>query len=280
MQLIKRRLSDLWVVGRLVEVDDGNGDPFNVWVQKLNSLEAQETNRRCDAARARVLLTRDEDSDAWVAANGTVHEYIDGDKKRAAEFLSGEERGKLNRKWEQRLANEEEWSKDGRIQALRDAWNDTLETRWLKDKDDPEAAACKEALDLFLAQLNEGVDSEMNAVLDGLMANSLGELEHRMTMKMLDMEGNNAWTREMYCCQIYYGTRDPDAKLNKVFDSRSEVDELSEKAWQFLHNVYQNLEVDVMEGKVSEAAPASSTLSVVPNEEPTVTDSGPVGANA
>jgi hypothetical protein len=282
MQPTKRRLTDLWVVGRELTLDDGGGDPITVWIQKLNSAEANEANRKCDAARARVIAGRaDEDSDGWRAIQGSVRDYAQGNIEVLVEFLLMEERNKIARSVEARVAAEEEWSKDNLLQGLRDAWNDDLERRWLEDdthEADMEATRCKEELDRFVAQMTEIVDNEVEVIHDAWAHQSVGELELRMGLRLLDIEGNQAWMKELYSCQIYFGTRHPDRKKVRYFESRDEVDTLSLEAYAALHNAFDTLEVDAAEGKDLPAPTDSSPSSEAQGEAETEPVSGPVGA--
>jgi hypothetical protein len=279
-QQVKRRLTDLWVVGREVVLDDGRGDPITVWMQKNSATEAVEINRRCDAARARVLTAReDEDSDEWKAIEASVKEYSNGKKEPVVEFLLTEDRERLRRTHEARIADEDEWTQDNYLQGLRDAWVGGMEKRWLREPDDPEALRVKEALDRYVTQVNEAIDEEVELMRQSMMTNSLNELQTRMMMKLLDMDANQAWVREMWCSQIYYAVRDPENKRERYFESRDEVDLLSAQCFEHLHDAYNNLEVDVMEGKGSPAPTTSSPSSEERDGEETAKGSGLVGAS-
>ena len=279
MQLTKRRLTDLWVVGRELTLDDGQGEPVTVWIQKLNSAEMAEANRRCDAARARVLATRNTDSDEWAAIEGSVREYVEGDKQKAIDFLLIDERTKAQRVCEMKVASEEEWSKDNYLQGLFDSWRDGLEKRWLSNNEDAEASRVQEELTRFASLVSEVVEAEMDVLKDAWSQQSLGELMERMALKLLDMDANQAWMKEMWSCQIFFGVRDSDDKKARYFESREEVDTLAAAAYEALHQAYQNLEVDVVEGKGSPAPQDSSPSSEVRNEAEMVASSGPVAAS-
>lgn len=280
-QLLKRRLTDLWVVGREVVLDDGQGEPIKVWMQKNSPTEAAEINRRCDAQRARVLSARDDpDGDAWKAIETAVAEYALGKKEPIVDFLLIDEREKVRRTNEAKIAAEEEWSKDNYLQGLYDAWIEGgMEKRWLKEPDDPEAFQVKEALDRYSTQVREAVEEEVELMRQAMLANSQQELEERMKFRLLDQEANQEWVKELYSCQLFYAVRDPENKRERYFESRQEVDLLSQQCFSTLFEAYQNLEVDVMEGKDSPAPTPSSLLSEGRAEEGTATDSGLVGAS-
>lgn len=280
MQIVKRRLTDLWVVGRELTLDDGEGDPITVWLQKVNAVEAAETSRRCDAARARLLSAKREDDDEWRSLLNTVREYALGDKERIVEFLLLEKRTDVQRSVEARLSNEEEWSKDNYIQGLLDSWRDSLERRWLTDHDeDPEATRCKEELDRFAGQVTGDVDAEIDLLREAWSEQSMDELEGRMADKLLEMDAGQAWMAELWAYQIYFGTREQDDHKKRYFLNREEVDSLAPRAFDALRQAYADLEVDVAEGKGLPAPTTSSPSSGGLNGAVTEPSSGPLGAN-
>jgi hypothetical protein len=278
MQLTKRRLTDLWVTGRDLLLDDGSGEPIPVWVQKMNPVEASEAMRRCDAARAKALTIRsDPSSIGYQAIKASVLD-IGEDLDRIADILLAEDRMKAVQSTESRLANEEEWSKDNYLQGLRDAWADDLERRWLEDKTDPEAARVWSEMNRFTTLVGEMVDNEMEVLKEVAMGRPLEDLQDDLVQRLLDIEANQRWLEELHRCEIFFGTRETDDHRRRCFAERAEVDELSPMAYQRLRTAYENLEVDVLEGKGSPAPISSSPLSGPPGEEETATSSGLVGA--
>jgi hypothetical protein len=264
----------------MLTLDDGDGE-VSVWLQKVNGVEAAEMTRRCDAARSRVMAATSGD-EAWEATLGTVRDYVaegEGGKERLVDFLLLEKRGELQRSHELKLANEEEWSKDNYIQGLYDAWRDDLEKRWIVDQEDAEAAKCKEELDRFAAAATEEVDAELELFRESWAQEPEDQLQHRMASKLLEMDAGQAWIAELWACQIYYGTREPDDKMKRYFIDREEVDLLSPRTFEALHEAYQTLEVDVAEGKGSPAPTSSSLSSGDPDAVVTEPSSGLLGAS-
>jgi hypothetical protein len=261
----------------MLTLDDGDGE-VSVWLQKVNGVEAAEITRRCDAVRSRVMAAKSGD-EQWETLLATVRDYgAEGGKERWVDFLLLEKRNELQRSHELKLANEEDWSKDNYIQGLFDAWREGLEARWIADQEDSEAARCKEELDRFAAAATEEVDSELELFREGWMEEPEDQLQHRMASKLLEMDAGQAWITELWACQIYYGTREPDDKTRRYFINREEVDSLSPRTYEALREAYQSLEVDVAEGKGSPAPISSSPLSGVPGEVVTEPSSGLLGA--
>jgi hypothetical protein len=281
MQLTKRRLTDLWVTGRELILDDGDGDPLVVWLQKVNPGEATDTQRRCDAARARVLSVRSQpDAYEYQALQGSVVAYSD-DPAELVKFLLGEDRVKAQRSQEAQLANEEEWSKDNYLQGLRDAWDDDLQRRWLEDNADVEGARVHDELERFTDEVKARVDDDMEALTTTMLATTtFSDLQDRMVGRLLEIDGTQAWLNELYRCQLYYGVREPDDHKKLYFVDRDEVDQLSTATFGRLRTAYDNLEVDVAEGKGSRPDQASSPSSEPPNEVPAETSSGLVAVGA
>lgn len=280
MQLTKRRLSDLWIVGRELTLDDGQGDPVTVWIQKMNAAEAADTGRLCDAARAKVLAARrDTESPDWQAAHSSVLEYGNQDFNLVIEFLLTHERVKFLRRHEAEQANDEAWSKDNYLQGLRDAWADGLERRWLEDKEDAEALKVHDELERFTHEVNDLVDSDITALREGWSMRSRDELEEMMIDKLMEMDANQAWVTELHYCQVVFGTREVENHKQRYFSGRDEVNQLSAETFNRLRQAYESLEVDVAEGKGSPAPTDSSPSSEEPAAAETASTSGLVGAS-
>jgi hypothetical protein len=281
-QLTRRRLSDLWVTGKEIVFDDGGGDPVTVWMQKLNSIQAQEVGRRADAARARLLVMRNNpDSEEWQAIHGSVIAFSGGDKEPLVEFIANDERPKLFRRNEAMIAAEDRWSKENYLQGLRDSWRDGFEERYIKAQTgdaDPEAEGVFAELKVFADALTEAVDADLEDERDRLRHLGYDELCDKMAEKVLILDGNQVWLEEMQRWQVYLATRDPDCKQDRYFVSRAEIDLLSTAAYHRLRNEYENLEVDVAEGKDSPAPTPSSLSFEEQNEAATAVPSGLVGA--
>jgi hypothetical protein len=280
MQLTKRRLTDLWVVGRELSLDDGSGEPIKIWIQKLNPVEAGETTRRCDAVRAKLLAARHERSGVTYQAVQAVVMDIGNDVARIADILLAEDRVRLVNSTEARMANEEEWSKNNYLQGLRDAWTDGVERRWLEDKTDPEADRVFTEINRFTEAVGELVDAEMDVMREAMMTRPLLELQDDLVQRLLELDSNQAWVEELRRCEIYYGTRETGDHRRRCFADRDEVDDLSPTTYQRLRAAFENLEVDVLEGKGSPAPTPSFPSSGQPGEEAAESSSGLVGATA
>lgn len=278
MQLTTRRLTDLWVVGREITLDDGEGG-ITIWLQKMNPVESADSSKRCDAARSRVMAARrDHESREYEAVRAAVLDY--GEADQIIDFLLMEEQARSTRMNEARSAAEEEWAKDNYLQGLRDAWNDGLKDTWAKDHDDEEAKRVYEEITRFTDSVAAQVASEQADAKERMAATPLGDLQDRMCERLLEMDGNQAWLDELHRCQLYFGVRDGEKHKVRYFSARDEVDELSVTTYTRLRIAYDNLEVDASEGKDSGVTPPSSESPDSPSVEETPTSAGLVAATA
>jgi hypothetical protein len=277
----------LWVVGREITLDDGHG-PVTVWLQKLNPVEATTVARRSDAARARVMAVRfDEDSDEYQAIRASVLDYGDS-KDELVNFLLMEDRGRLERVAEAKLASEDEWTKDNYLQGLRDTWNGVdepggdsiagLKDVYAKDPENVEAKHVFDELKRFSSAISVQVEDELVDLREQKTAAPIEAIRVDVIERLIKIESNQAWLDELRRCEIFFGTRRPDNHKERVFTNRDEVDSLSGLTYRRLREAYEGMEVDVAEGKDLPAPPASSASSEPQNEEATVVSSGPVGA--
>lgn len=277
-QLTKRRLTDLWVVGREMTFDDGGGG-VTVWLQKMNPVEAADTSKRCDAARARIVaMRRDHESREWEATRAAVLDLGD-DRAQLIDSLVLEDRARSVRLHEARNGADDEWAKDNYLQGLRDSWEDGLKSTYAEDPEDSEAKRVFEEMKRFTDAVDAAVEADQADAKAALAEVPLGDLQDRMCERLLEMDGNQAWLGELHRCQIYFGTREGDNHKLRYFTSRSEVDDLGTTIYTRLRTAYENLEVDAAEGKDSGVTPPSSPSPASPATVETPT-SGLVSATA
>lgn len=271
--MAQRRLTDLFVIGRELTLNDGEGEPVVVWLQKLNLVDQTDASRRADSARARVLSLRaDKTSEGYLRAVGESYDAA-SDQTALVEFMASDEQTRIQPQAEARAADEEEWKKDNYLQGLRDAWTGGLADAWTAEPTE-ESTRVKGELDRYLAQVAELVDDDMGFVRERYAAMPETELRDLVAGKLLDIQGTRAWLEEFYKTQMYYGVRTAENHRGLYFTNREEVDELSSGIFRRLREAYEGLEVDVMEGKGSAAVPPSSDSSVPPGDSATDDSSG------
>lgn len=265
----KRRLSDLFVVGREIEFDDGGGEPLKVWLQKLNPVEHETAMRRAAGARARVLSGRHE-AELEMARDEAAQFGRDG----WIEFLASDILGKKLTSIESELAAEDEWAEQDYLQGLKDVWETSMEQVLKEEPDDPNALRVREELDRFRVEYEKRVEGERERIIKDLEAKDDDDLERRVVDRLIGTRGDLAWLTEFRKCEVWLATRDADDHHCKYFTSREEVDDLSQTVLMRLMGEYQDISVDPLEGKDSGAIPNSSASSESPAVEETEELSG------
>lgn len=262
----RRRLGDLYVRGKAVEVDDGTGDPVPLWLQKLNEIERDAVLRRATAAKARHRLDGEhEESELFVATLTSVVDYLDRDGMMA--IVTAEPIVKARERFEEQMRHDEDgWGKDDKIQTLIDAWTGTddspgLAAAWAEDNNDPDAVKVKDEIEAFEAELEEAVKRETDRLTldwDALPDKELARLAAR---EVLARKADEAFLAEWSRQHIFHSVRDPDDHAKRYFESLIEVDDLDDKVRKVLDRHMNELFVDLREGKELPATPASSTSS-------------------
>lgn len=286
--MAKRRLEDLWVVGKFVTFDDGKGDPVTVWLQKLSPIDAGGAMRRANAARARVrALKYDRDSEDFMDLWAEVLEW-DG-KDQLVTYLLAEHQLRIEQRVEAQLAGEGEWAEENYLSGLRDAWEGGLSDTYIAEPESPdgvEAARVLAELQRFAAQAAERGTPEVAIARAELEAQDLKSLQEMAVERVISYRATTSWMEEFHRCELFYGVHpaQPDAHRpdkwvampGRYFAKREEVDRLPAQVLQRLHEEYALLGVDPAEGKDLEETPSSSASSESPFAPAMEVSSGPV----
>lgn len=271
-----RRLSDLYVRGRELSLDDGSGEPVKVYVKKMTPVDHEAALRGANAARSRTLsVRRDVNSDEYQAMWGEVEGY---EHSELLTYLALEEAGSREPVVEAELAAEEEWSKDDYLQGLRDAWVD-LEETYHTDPDDVDAKRCFDELARFAALVDERVAGDLESLRRDFAGKSVEALRELVFEKIVAAKASMSWLLEYRRQEVFLSTYDPDRKL-RYFEKRSEVDEIAAEVFAALSNAYREISVDPLEGKDLEETPSSSDSSASPEAAAMGASSGPTAAAA
>lgn len=271
--MTKRRLSDLYVVGKDLSFDDGAGEPVTVYLKKLTPVDQETAIRKANAARSKVYAAgRDPESDE---SGDLLSQAIDlGTRDDLVSYLCAARLSTFETQKEAELAAEDEWSKDGYLQGLKDAWEDGLKETYHVDPEDNEAKRVFAELERFAEQVEPHVADEKTN-LEGLYANTpLEELRQLVADDLLSMSADVAWVREYRKCEVWLSVRVPENHRERYFESKDEVDELPPEILNRLVEEYRVLTVDVVEGKDSRATDGSLTSSVPPEPEAISQNSG------
>lgn len=274
----RRRLEDLYVIGKDVVFDDGHGDEVAVWLQKLNPVEMSNALRRANAARARVRSVRsDKDADEYMDLWLQVLEWDSHDA--LVDYLAAETVLRIQDRIEAELAAEEEWSKDNYLEGLRDGWEGGLEQEYFLNPDNAEARRVRAELERFAQEAVRRGEGETAAARREIGDQPVNILQEKAMDRIINYRSSAAWLEEFHRSELLYGVRPPDDHRAYYFTDATELDRLSGEVLARLYDEYAELSVDVVEGKGSQETPTSSDSSEPPSEVETGVSSGLVDAS-
>lgn len=285
----KRRLSDLYRVGRPVTFNDDSGlEPIEVYIKKLSATEAESVVRRAGAARSKVLLaSRDREGEIWRDA---YNEVCTIDREQLVNISLTDEINRIMQNIQAEVAAEDEWSEGDFFQGLKDAWwgepGGDGGLKFIYEKGDEsdeqwdDAKRTFEALRKFDRIVAERVEEERQAHIRDAASYDIEELREKVTEKQLELKGDQEWLRAFQIGQVYYGTRESEKNSKRYFESYTEIDQLDSVVLEQLFEHFKNLSVDATEGKDSPLNPDSSQQSAPADEGETAASSGPEALTA
>lgn len=258
MAVKKRKLADLYVVGKELSLGDGDGDSVDVWVQKLTPLQHEKALRRANGVRAGVLSLKDKPKDD-LDRLGYQHEFdqVTTTRDDMVEYLLSDKLASLYQVEEARLAAEDEWAKDNYLQGLTDLWEDQAKEAYALDQNDPEAKRVFEELKKFADQVEDSVQSHRMSLVRDYEDWSDERLREEVLGKVIEAAADMQWLAEYRKCEIWFSIREPDDHNKLYFENREDVDDLALETFQALAQAYAELKVDITEGKDSGETPAS-----------------------
>lgn len=253
----KRRLTDLYKVGKLVLMnDDSDEKPVEVYIRKLNPVEAETAVRNANVKRSQIIRDgKNPESDVYQDAMADV---LDMEKEHIVERLMSEDVAKIRASVEAEFSEEDEWAENDYLQGLRDGWENELAERYSADPTDSEALGTFNELKRFYEQVAAEVDIRSETVREGWMAKDLDELVELCIQHVVDNNSSAEWLKEFRLTQVYLACKNPEDKKSLYFSSREEMNDLESEVVQRLVSEYMSLEVDATEGKSSEETPDSS----------------------
>lgn len=282
----RRRLTDLYRVGRIVKFDDGLDDEtVEVWVQKPNEVEMANIYRRAGAEKTRYMTrAEDVDSDEYQDALGDLREM--GDDDIILTLAMAAETGRARQRIESQLEHDPdgEWAKDDYLQGMFDAWHGDAENPGLKDAHalDPEGETAEgaEALKVFgeLKRFQDQVTERFNVEHERLLADwramPKDKVEHQAVKHFVENDATEIFMQEFNRQAIFYSVRDPEDRDKRYFETRKEVDLLGDQVIVRLMVEINDFIVSSSEGKGLPATTDGSPPSEQPETEETSQDSG------
>jgi hypothetical protein len=252
----RRRLTDLYMVGKELtfsdSLDENNeDDPVTVWINKLSPIEQRDAADQATKARATILTIKNSPS---LSADRLMYEdqiYDLGIDTRElqVEFLASEKIQEAEISNEERIASEDEWSKDQYLKSLQESWNDGLLEKWTDDPEDEDAKKVYDELKRFAEQVIEATKDDRENILAEYEHVSDDEIFKDVVDKIIDAEADFAWMNEFAGWQVYYAVREVDDHKTRYFESREEVACLDNRILTEIVRQYREMTVEGVEGK-------------------------------
>lgn len=281
MTVTKRHLRDLYAKGKEVTLTDGaieeilhpvegqdeEGNPLPpdvevvelpavvVYLKKINMNDNAAAIRKANAARARIIAGgRNPESDIYQSVYGDV---LDSERDELIDILISPEAAKIAESASAEISSRDEWSKEGHLQGLVDAWEDGLKARLEEEPEDEEALRVKAELDRYEKEVNDTVKTGIEKLRRDRQDMSEDAILEEATKALIKVQGDTAWIDEYRKCEVFYATRKNENRDERYFESREEVDDIDPKILVKLLEEYRRLAVDVQEGKALQETPTS-----------------------
>lgn len=247
----KRRLSDLYVVGKEVEVEDPNGgDPIVVWIQKLSPVQHEAVLRDSGAARAPILALKHlpfghEDLAPYESELEESLRHLS-----IVDVLAAKKEGAVRAAKEDEVAALDEWADENYLQSLTDAWEADLMVEWAKDNEHVEAARVHDELERFNALVDKKTEADMRHVRKDYERMDPEEAYQEALHQVIDFASDIRWMTEYRRQELYYAVRESQQDSRTLyFEDVSEVGELSGEVFTILLREYQGLTLNPLEVK-------------------------------
>ena len=248
----KRRLSDLFVVGTEVSIEDPNneGDPIVVWIQKLSPVQHEAALRKANEKRAPYLALKHlelghPDLEVYEAELDTQMANLS-----EVELLTAKKEGAIRAAKEDEVAAEDEWSEDNYLQSLLDSWSEELMAVYAKDSENEEAGRVKGEIERFQEQVEKKLEGELRHI-----RREYEEMDPHVRRKeslgqVLTYNADIRWMSEYRRQELFYSVRVSEENSRELyFESVDEVAELAAPVYNILLQAYQGLTVNPLEGK-------------------------------
>lgn len=253
---LTRKLSDLYVKGKEVTIDDGNG-AVEVYLQKVMPVDSEAAFRAANAAKSRALSLRtDPDSVMFQYIQSRCEEAT---KDQMVDQLAELEVARKRRVIEAELEAEDKWAKDDYLQGLLDSWETGLKEKYFAgddEKDDnnnpvdkEEATRVFKEIEKFNTELEKRVKREKEAAVKDLTSMAHTKIKDRFFDALMEQQAEISWFKEYRRQELYFAVRDPEDHTEKAFESPDEVDQMAPELIEKLADEYASISIDAIEGK-------------------------------
>lgn len=250
----RRRLSDLYVIGKEVVFDDGTEgeEPIKVWLSKLSPIQQRDAADSATGSRAKLLALKNNpeaDTNRIAVFREQLEDLGVKDRDSMIEFLIGPKLQEAYMSAESRLGSEGKWAEDDFLDSLQKAWNDGLADDYAVDNENEEALRVYTLLVEFTDEVNEAVEEDKEDLRLEFSHLSDEDLAAKVMDRAIDAEADFAWVNEFSRWQVFYAVRYEDNHKEQYFELREEVDGLDPKVLNTLLSEYNQMTADPIEGK-------------------------------
>jgi hypothetical protein len=271
-----KRVTDLFVEGREVVIQDSETDPVLLWVNKLNSFEREEAQRDGQAARSRVILAvKESGSPEWLQHEAQLASLSDDDLR--SQIVATQENDIF-------LAAHDSMRQDKE-------WADRMEAMGRIPSDAPaeELEAVTKLNAEYATELSNRMELRRESALAELRGLDTGSLREKYSESWLSTRSFTAFQREFAKTQLYFAVRDCNArKVSSAWDhspcdghqvrllsSPTDVRSLPDGLLERLMTVAREVQIATNDARFSDALPSSSGSSAQPSEPEASTPSIP-----
>jgi len=275
--MAKRKLSDLYVRGTELTLDDGDG-AVTVWLQKLNPIDHREAIRKSDASRAKfITICRDLESEEY---NQILNAVVGQERELMLAYLIAIERLHLGPLKRSEVADEAEWKDENYLDGLQDVWAEELAGKYAENPEDAEAKRVRAELDRYNDAVDKELDSALTTHREWLDSDTDEELQNKVIAHQVKNVAEAAWVDTYYRWEIFFATREATDHKKRYFESIAEVNELAANVFDEINEAIRALTVDPSEGKDLAGIPPSSASSESAEPQDSAPDSGQQDAAA
>lgn len=248
MTLARRKLEELYRAADEFDVSPQGDGSFMIRVRKLGPTEQTKAARESNSARTKFNLQAKDESSAYYA---TIVEQVNGiDLDDKITQLAMTEIADDREKLEQEISGYEEWSKDGYLQSLVDAWESGLFQEW--SKGEGERSEESERVFSEMKRFTEEVDGRLQKLLDREKANFEAlepeEIDQKMIAAQTAFDASAEWLKTFRMHQILYGARDVETN-EPIFESLEEIAGIPAELFAKLVDAVIKLNVPITEVK-------------------------------
>lgn len=250
----KRTLRDLYIVGKPVTLDDGDGEPVDVFIRKMNDARHAEAMKRAGAAKSRMKAAlKDENSPEYLAILESIDEF---GREGCITYLLQDFQYTKERVIEAEVGAREEWDDENYLEGLQQAWMDGLNDEYAKDPEHVDAKRTFDELKRFADDCEKEMEGRLEAFKKDLDTKTDEQLEKMVVAKYGEVRTASAWLQEFRRCEIWLSTFEPD-KRTLAMEDRSVIDDLEPNVISQLMDAIEEITVEGTEGKESQDSPTS-----------------------